>query len=158
MIVNVMINVKQQPVVLIRPRQTQLILIHVSLIMKTNKKLDSEEEDDENYLKLPPAHDQIPIASIDIPPLNGTQEKTASSFLDGPSQNLSLVQGPPGTRKTTFMTAVLCRTFLINYSPKKTHCGIDHEKRVLVSAPTNKAISVLPSRFLRAMTKKWILA
>ena len=110
------------------------------------KKMDESDE----MASSGPGDNEISMTSMDIPSLNPTQEKAASSFIEGPSQNLSLVQGPPGTGKTTFMTAVLCRTFLINYSPKKRYCTIDREKRVLVAAPTNKAISVLASRFLRA--------
>ena len=55
------------------------------------------------------------------------------------------------------MTAVLCRTFLKNYNrnQSKEYHIIDRQKRVLVTAPTNKAISVLASRFLRA-TKGYI--
>ena len=48
------------------------------------------------------------------------------------------------------MTAVLCRTLLIDYSVDKEFCYLNRNKRVLVAAPTNKAISVLASRFLRA--------
>ena len=48
------------------------------------------------------------------------------------------------------MTAVLCRTFLVNYLPSKATCRIDRNKRILVAAPTNKAISVLCSRFMQA--------
>ena len=48
------------------------------------------------------------------------------------------------------MTAVLCRTFLKEYSSRKHECYLDTNKRVLVAAPTNKAISVLATRFLLA--------
>jgi len=41
--------------------------------------------------------DRIPLSSISIPSLNESQEKAAISFINGPAQNLSLVQGPPGT-------------------------------------------------------------
>jgi hypothetical protein len=94
--------------------------------------------------------DRIPMASIAIPTLNESQEKAANSFINGPAQNLSLVQGPPGTGKTTFLTAVLCRTFLIDYSVDTEYCHLNRNKRVLVAAPTNKAVSVLASRFMKA--------
>ena len=113
---------------------------------------DGEEKklDDDDEHMIGSNEDRVPTSSIDIPTLNVTQEKAASSFINGPSDNLSLVQGPPGTGKTTFMVAVLCRTFLRGYSADKEYCTIDLQKRVLVAAPTNKAISVLASRFLRA--------
>jgi len=46
-----------------------------------------------------PLHDEISMTSMNIPMLNPTQEHAATSFLHGPSHNLSLVQGPPGTGK-----------------------------------------------------------
>ena len=48
------------------------------------------------------------------------------------------------------MTAVLCRTFLVDYLPNKATCRIERNKRILVAAPTNKAISVLCLRFMQA--------
>ena len=40
-----------------------------------------------------------------------------------------------------------------NRLPNKSSCAVNREKRVLVAAPTNKAITVLASRFIRAITK-----
>jgi hypothetical protein len=48
---------------------------------------DFQEEEDERIL----------LSSINLPKLNATQEKAASNFLNGPRDNLFLVQGPPGT-------------------------------------------------------------
>ncbi len=107
--------------------------------------------------------DRIPLSAVDIPILNASQEAAAIKFLNGPIQNLSLVQGPPGTGKTQFMTAILIRTFLKDFDYKKYksggsggegqsgYCTVLHDKRVLVSAPTNKAVTVIASRFLRAV-------
>lgn len=143
-------------------------------LSEEEKKDDYEEEDVENFGQ---DEDIMPLCSISIPSLNISQEKAATSFINGPANNLSLVQGPPvrtsldeydiitipllesisnqffctkGTGKTTFMTAVLCRTFLVNYVPNKATCRIDRNKRILVAAPTNKAISVLCLRFMQA--------
>jgi len=94
----------------------------------------------------------IPLTAINIPELNEAQEAAATAYLDGPRHTLSLVQGPPGTGKTQFMTAVLIRTFLKDFKPGKSkYCSVDKKKRVLVTAPTNFAIKVLSSRFIKAI-------
>ncbi|KAL3806937.1 hypothetical protein ACHAXA_003936 [Cyclostephanos tholiformis] len=72
-----------------------------------------------------------------IPKLNETQEIAARMFLNSPKESLILVQGPPGTGKTTFLVHVLCRRLAIN-----------PHARIMVSAPTNKAVTVLAERFL----------
>lgn len=41
--------------------------------------------------------DRVHLSSIKLPTLNATQEKAAFSYLNGPRDNLFLVQGPPGT-------------------------------------------------------------
>ncbi len=59
-------------------------------------------------------------------------------FLD-----LSSYTSPPGTGKTTLLTSVICR--YVTDSKK-----LEHKKRCLmVCAPTNKAVTVLCSRFLK---------
>jgi len=69
--------------------------------------------------------------------LNATQELAARAFIDSPKETLHLVQGPPGTGKSTFLVNVICRRLATN--PK---C------RILVTAPTNRAVMVLAERFL----------
>lgn len=69
--------------------------------------------------------------------LNATQELAARKFLDSPKESLHLVQGPPGTGKSTFLVNVICRRLATN--PKG---------RILVTAPTNRAVLVLAERFL----------
>ena len=69
--------------------------------------------------------------------LNSTQELAARSFLDSPKESLHIVQGPPGTGKSTFLVNVICRRLATNPNG-----------RILVTAPTNRAVLVLAERFL----------
>lgn len=87
-----------------------------------------------------------PSASFVLPKLNATQERAAETFLKSPSSTLSLVQGPPGSGKTTFLVSVICKCL---FSPVRGRG--DGQRRILVTAPTNKAITVLASRFLDAL-------
>lgn len=103
-----------------------------------------------------------------VPPLNETQEKAARSFLGAEEDTITLVQGPPGvlerkgivhlthcldqphtyfffvpgTGKTTLLLAVICRYVALHFPQKR---------RLMVCAPTNKAVSVLCERFLGSM-------
>jgi primosomal protein N' len=70
--------------------------------------------------------------------LNATQQKAAKRFLESDESTLTLVQGPPGTGKTTFLSSVIYENWIC-------------ERRMLVSAPTNKAIGVVCSRFLQLL-------
>mmetsp|Transcript_475 Transcript_475/g.1221 ORF Transcript_475/g.1221 Transcript_475/m.1221 type:complete len:1117 (+) Transcript_475:151-3501(+) len=81
-------------------------------------------------------------ATFQIPRLNTMQEEAANAFLKSKSDTISLVQGPPGTGKTTLLTSVICRYIIASRK-------LEHNKRCLmVCAPTNKAVTVLCSRFL----------
>jgi hypothetical protein len=73
--------------------------------------------------------------------LNATQQKAAKRFLESAESTLTLVQGPPGTGKTTFLSSVIYENWIC-------------ERRMLVSAPTNKAISVVCSRFLQLLEQQ----
>jgi hypothetical protein len=73
--------------------------------------------------------------------LNATQRKAAKQFLESAESTLTLVQGPPGTGKTTFLSSVIYENWIC-------------ERRMLVSAPTNKAISVVCSRFLQLLEQQ----
>ena len=112
--------------------------------------------------------------TFQIPRLNEMQERAATTFLKSKSDTISLVQGyvtlvvffmiiwtpsffnhfplpllllsfhssPPGTGKTTLLTSVICRYIIDSRK-------LEHNKRCLmVCAPTNKAVTVLFSRFL----------
>lgn len=92
------------------------------------------------------------MPSVQCPKLNESQEEAARSFLNGPEHNLCLTQGPPGTGKTTFLTAVLLRTFFKGWQhDRDDKCVFNSSKRCLVTAPTNKAVSVIATRFLSAI-------
>ena len=77
-------------------------------------------------------------------PLNATQERAASEYLSSPSGSVTLVQGPPGSGKTTFTVSCILRCL---FQSSEEEMG----RRILVTAPTNKAITVLASRFLVAL-------
>lgn len=55
------------------------------------------------------------------------------------------IQGPPGTGKTTLLVAVMCR-----YLADNTKRSDGTRKRLMICAPTNKAVSGLASRFMSA--------
>ena len=78
-----------------------------------------------------------------VPNLNPTQKKAAKAFLDSTTERISIVQGPPGTGKTTLLVSVICHYLLRG---KQSGKG----KRLLVCAPTNKAVTVLATRVIDA--------
>jgi hypothetical protein len=91
----------------------------------------------------------LPLEMFNLPKMNATQERAAAEFLAAPPSSLTLVVGPPGTGKTTFTVSVLLRSLC-----QKVSRGNDFaRKRILVTAPTNKAITVLVLRFLEALNK-----
>lgn len=105
------------------------------------KKCDSRGELSIGYSNDIPAQ----VASrLSLPRLNPTQERAAAAYLASPPSTLSLIQGPPGSGKTTFTVSCIIRCL---FQPT----GEGLKRRVLVTAPTNKAITVLASRFLAAM-------
>jgi len=81
--------------------------------------------------------------------LNESQETAASKFLRSPTSSLTLVQGPPGTGKTTFLVSVIYRCLL-----QKNGKSFNMNKRVMVTAPTNRAVTVLANRFLDLVEKE----
>jgi superfamily I DNA and/or RNA helicase len=66
--------------------------------------------------------------------LNASQEKAIKQFLQI-EQGIQLVQGPPGTGKTTTIVELLKRL-------------VQRGERVLVCAPSNKAVQLLAERFV----------
>lgn len=83
--------------------------------------------------------DMKTLQEFSLPVLNPSQYKGIKDFcFNSELSALSLVQGPPGTGKTTFLVSLIF------------HCifSIQNEdKRILVTAPTNKAVLVLINRF-----------
>mmetsp|Transcript_15856 Transcript_15856/g.31468 ORF Transcript_15856/g.31468 Transcript_15856/m.31468 type:complete len:1039 (-) Transcript_15856:29-3145(-) len=77
-----------------------------------------------------------------LPTLNNSQERAAQKFLTCPSSSLILVQEPPGTGKSTFLVNTICRRL-----------ASDPNARLLVTAPTNRAVIVLAQRFIDVMNK-----
>ena len=79
-----------------------------------------------------------------LPQLNPTQERAARSYLQADANTITLVQGPPGSGKTMLLVSVICR-----YVMESIHRGIS--RSLMICAPTNKAVSVLCSRFMQAL-------
>ena len=103
------------------------------------KKCDIEEHPSHSHGLSP----QI-ASGLLLNPLNPTQERAASEYLSSPSGSVTLVQGPPGSGKTTFTVSCILRCL---FQSSEEEMG----RRILVTAPTNKAITVLASRFLAAL-------
>jgi TPR repeat protein len=87
------------------------------------------------------ARSQIPeprfVASpAGLADLNLSQKRAISAFMNAREQSTLLLQGPPGTGKTTTLVSLL-----------KEIAG--RNKRVLVSAHSNKGVQVLASRALK---------
>mmetsp|Transcript_33667 Transcript_33667/g.50511 ORF Transcript_33667/g.50511 Transcript_33667/m.50511 type:complete len:952 (-) Transcript_33667:47-2902(-) len=93
---------------------------------------DNTEDDDDEV----ESRNSLAALLDKLPKLNPTQERAAKSFLDS-RNSLQLVQGPPGTGKSTFLVNVICRRL-----------ATDSKARILVTAPTNRAVTVLAQRFL----------
>ncbi|KAL3805664.1 hypothetical protein HJC23_005908 [Cyclotella cryptica] len=98
-----------------------------------------DEEKTENWRTETRKENEPSMNSLleNLPQLNTTQERAASCFLNSLPSSLILVQGPPGTGKSTFLVNVICRRL-----------ATDPKSRLLVTAPTNKAVMVLAQRFL----------
>ena len=67
----------------------------------------------------------------------------SAEFLNSPRGTITLVQGPPGTVKTSLLIATICKFLESRQQP-----------RLLVCAPSNKAVTVLASRYLEVVNKK----
>ena len=76
--------------------------------------------------------------------LNTSQQRAIQSFIATP-EGIVLLQGPPGTGKTTTIVQMLAAL-------------VSKGQRVLVSAPSNKAVQVLAERFVQKYNAPVILA
>lgn len=81
--------------------------------------------------------------AFDLPLLNPTQEKAAVQFLNASPSSITLVQGPPGTGKSSLIVSIICR-----------YLSMPKGSRMMVCAPTNKAVSVLAARLVDALGDK----
>jgi hypothetical protein len=91
---------------------------------------------DDNTVK---SKSQLP--TFRLPRLNEMQERAASCFLNAGPNTITLIQGPPGTGKTLLIVAILARLL-------REKQNNDSPRKIMVCCPTNKAISVLCTRFL----------
>mmetsp|Transcript_26326 Transcript_26326/g.58503 ORF Transcript_26326/g.58503 Transcript_26326/m.58503 type:complete len:922 (+) Transcript_26326:139-2904(+) len=105
---------------------------------------DNEEEKNPNEEKDDKQSTRHVASRLILPRLNPTQERAAAAYLASPLSTLMLVQGPPGTGKSTFTVSCIIRCLF-----QSTRDGLS--RRILVTAPTNKAVTVLASRFLEAL-------
>ncbi|CAB9527053.1 Regulator of nonsense transcripts 1 [Seminavis robusta] len=114
---------------------------------------------------------QSPMRVWSLPNLNSIQAKAAADFLDSPTGSISLVQGPPGTGKTTFLVSTIGQYLqrllaeteaeaiargetphLTRSPPHYAGRRCKKGKALMVAAPTNKAVSVLASRFMSTIS------
>ncbi len=136
----------------------------LSYLVKVTPPVPTNDDDDDP----PPEHENSTY--FVVPPLNPTQNRVATQFLQSPSGKITLVQGPPGTGKTTLLVSILCRYLIQSLSSSTTTVLPvldDKDKpgpmdpsgpnkcqgRIMVCAPTNKAVHVLASRFVKATQK-----
>lgn len=82
-----------------------------------------------------------------LPNLNASQEKASRSFLSSSPGSLTVVQGPPGTGKSTLLVSIICR-YLMESAARGEH----RQRRLMVCAPTNKAVTVLVTRYLESIS------
>ena len=85
---------------------------------------------------------------FNIPKLNEAQESSMLEFLHSSDGSITLVQGPPGTGKSTLLVATICRFLLERQSEKHK------PPRIMVCAPSNKAVAVLAARYSKAEKTK----
>jgi len=106
-----------------------------------------------SYLQRRPRQGPPPPPPFALKRLNRTQETCAATFLKSEQNSITITQGPPGTGKTTLLVSVICRYLMQSNESTAWDDGNDGEsrRRLMVCAPTNKAISVLASRFLAAV-------
>ncbi|CAB9496897.1 Regulator of nonsense transcripts 1 [Seminavis robusta] len=102
-----------------------------------------EQPIDKDLVTEPPPPHTTTTPPVRIPTLNPSQEEAASNFLGSSPGSVTLCQGPPGTGKSTLLVAILCRYIL----KAPDTCP----PRIMVCAPTNKAVTVVATRFLRAI-------
>ncbi|CAJ1940448.1 unnamed protein product [Cylindrotheca closterium] len=115
----------------------------------THIKFTEEETGDILAVKVEDEENQQPLysrtelnqAGFHLPTLNPTQEKAALTFLNSQPNTITLIQGPPGTGKTTLLVNTICQYLMESIAGNKARC-------LMVCAPTNKAVSVLCTRFL----------
>jgi hypothetical protein len=80
-----------------------------------------------------------------LPVLNATQESASRNFLRSPPCSITVIQGPPGTGKSTLLVSIICR-----YLMESASRGV--KRRLMVCAPTNKAVTVLVTRYLESIS------
>lgn len=128
----------------------------------TEKKKDGNEKtnsqnsiDDSNLSGEPPGyHSPAPSSLFSLPDLNHTQNIALLKFLKSNESTITLVQGPPGTGKTTFLVHAICRSLMQSAVESSDDTTLYTTKRILVTAPTNKAITVIASRLLDSLPKE----
>ena len=111
----------------------------------TKNELSKNTDDDDSDDDVQVVGSNFVSSHFRLKPLNPSQEHAAQIFLNSESNTITLVQGPPGTGKTTLLVSVMTR-----YITESIECNLG--RTLLVCAPTNKAVSVLCTRFLDAIT------
>ena len=79
-----------------------------------------------------------PQVSVEAENLNLSQKQSLYAFFNAPDHSTLLLQGPPGTGKTTTLVSLL-------------KCVSAQNKRILVSAHSNKGVQVLALRAVQSL-------
>lgn len=83
-----------------------------------------------------------PASSSNVPQINQNQQTASIEFLTSSPRSITLVQDPPGTRKTSMLTMTV-------YESLNACKAADVQPR-LVCAHSNKTVTVLAHRYLKA--------
>lgn len=107
-------------------------------------------------LFLPPSSNRFKCDSADffyMPELNLAQDDAAVAFLHSSPNTITLIQGPPGTGKTSLLVSIICRYLVDSVSQREFMgaCKFSCNRKLVVAAPTNKAVAVLATRFMNSL-------
>lgn len=105
---------------------------------------EDEDGSDEDEKKEEDDDEIATDAVFTLPVLNTAQEAASHTFLRSSPGSITVVQGPPGTGKTTLLVSIICR-----YLMESAARGV--QRRLMVCAPTNKAVTVLVTRYLESI-------
>ena len=109
---------------------------------------ENEDEKKEEDVRKTNSDSEDPVADDEVfrlPLLNATQESASRTFLRSPPSSITVIQGPPGTGKSTLLVTIICRYLLLSASRGA-------KRRLMVCAPTNKAVTVLVTRYLESIS------
>lgn len=116
----------------IKTQQEDSIKSYDGILEKPHEKAETATKESQ-ITTIRKLNDQVNINEA-FRAFNHIQQTIAQKFLDA-DNGLYLLQGPPGTGKTTTIAGIL-------------KALADTEKRIMLCAPSNKAVQVIANRFL----------